>query len=161
MKKNNIYGLISIGIIVGAIFPQALQNLIFKIFERILFNSKIDTFIASGIAAIIGLIISIFIFEKFMNYLVNFDYSKNSELKKALVIGILIKLSFITIWFIIPFIDGWLGESYIQNLRKGYEILNSNIYISKILINGIIPLICYFFIVIIIFKKVNTVANTV
>lgn len=159
MKKNKIYGLISIGILVGALFPQGLQNLIFKIFERILFNSKLDIFIASGISALIGLILTIFIFEKLMNYFIDFDYSKNSEIKKALIIGLLINVSFMITWILIPIIDSWLGESYRINLRNGYEILSSNLYISEFLINGLSSLICYILIVIIIFMKVNTVAN--
>lgn len=159
MKKNKIYGLISIGILVGALFPQGLQNLIFKIFERILFNSNLDIFIASGISAFTGLIFTILIFKKLMDYFIDFDYSKNSEIKKALIIGILINLSFMLTWFFIPIIDSRLGESYRINLRNGYEILSSNFYISEFLINGLSSLICYILIVIIIFKKVNTVAN--
>ncbi|PLX03796.1 MAG: hypothetical protein C0595_05690, partial [Marinilabiliales bacterium] len=157
MKKNKIYGLISIGIMIGVLFPQGLQNLILKIFERILFNSNLDIFIASGISALIGLILTILIFKKLMNYFTDFDYSKKSEIKKALIIGIFINISFLIIWFFIPIIDSRFGESYTNNLKIGYEILHSNIFLSEVLINGMSSLICYVLIIIIIFKKVNTV----
>ena len=159
MKKNKIYGLISIGILIGAIFPQGLQNLIFKIFERILFNTNIDTYLASGISAVIGIILTILIFRKLMNYFIGFDYTKRYELKKALIIGILINLSLMITWFFIPIIDSRLGESYQTNFRKGYEILSSN-FMYEFLISGMSSYICFILIVIIMFRRINTVANT-
>lgn len=157
MEKNKIYGLISIGILIGALFPQGLQNLLFKILERILFNTDLNVFAASGLSAIIGLVVTVLVFIRVMNYFMAFDYTQRSEIKKALVIGLLINVFSVLVWSLLPFMDSWLGSTYSENIIEGYYLLSKNTYMSEFWISGMSSFLCFISIVIIIFNKVNTV----
>ena len=159
MKQNKIYIIISLGILFGAFFPFGIYTLIFKTLERVLFNTGWNTFLASGVAAYVAAIFAVFSFSRIMNYLVKFDYSNISEVKKVFWLGVLANVGIYLIWFLIPLIDGRLGAEYMTNLNRSYQLLNSSILLGHVLINQGSELLCFLSIVYLIYRKINTVAN--
>ncbi|WP_273274791.1 hypothetical protein [Maribacter polysiphoniae] len=156
MEKNKKFTIFSIGILFGAFFPYGIWNLVYKVLERVLFNTDFNTFLASGIAAYTGAIFTIFCFSRISDYLMQFDYSDIFEVKKAFWLGILANGGLFLIWFLIPLIDGLLGQGYMDNLNNAYQTLDSNFILGKITINQGSSFLCFFGIVVLIYKKINT-----
>jgi hypothetical protein len=161
MKQNRIYIIISLGILFGALFPIGIYTLIFKTLQRVLFNTSWNTFLASGMAAYVAVLFAVVSFIRIMNYLVRFDYSNLSEVKKIFWLGVLANVGIYLIWFLIPFIDGGLGVEYMTNLNRSYQLLNSNILWGTILIDQGSAWLCSVSIFYLIYRKINTVGNNV
>ncbi|MGB5463635.1 MAG: hypothetical protein WBM92_09740 [Aureibaculum sp.] len=161
MKQNKVYIIISLGILFGAFFPLGIYTLIFKILERVLFTIEWNTFLASGIAAYAAALFTVFSFSQIMDYLIQFDYSHLSEVKKVFWLGVLANVGLYLVWFLIPIIDGRLGADYMANLHRSYELLNSNVFLGSVLINQGSAFLCFISIVIIIYRKIISVGSTV
>ncbi len=159
MKQNKVYIIISLGILFGAFFPTGIYTLIFKTLERVLLSNDLNVFLASGIAAYTAVILAVLSFRPIMNYLVQFDYSKVTEIKRVFWLGVLANVGMYLIWFLIPLIDGGLGMDYIKNLNDSHKLLNSNILWGPVLINQGSAFLCFISIVYLIYRKINTVPN--
>ncbi len=155
MNNNKTYIIISIGILFGALFPIGVYTLIFKILERILFNTSLNTFLASGTSAYTAAIISILSFSLMMEYLITNDYSKVSQVKKVFCVGIIVNILIHLLWFFIPFIDGYLGLEYMNTINQAYELLASDLVFGHLITNISGQLVTFIGIVYLMYKRIT------
>jgi hypothetical protein len=161
MGKSRHFGILSIGILFGALFPFGLHTLLFKIFERILFLSDLNILFSSAIAAYTSVILTVILFIKTMNMLVISDLNQKIEIKKKIKIGVFVNLSLYFVWFLIPFIDNNLGIEYSSKIYRTYEILSTEFFWYEILINQLSSIICFSIIIGIMYQSVNTIGSEV
>ena len=159
MKQNKIYIIISLGILFGTLFPVGIYTLTFKTLQRVLFNTSWNTFLASGTAAYVAVLFAVVSFIQIMKFLVKFDYSNLSEIKKVFWLGVLANVGIYLIWFLIPIVDASLGAEYMTNLNRSYQLLNSNILWGPILIDQGSAWLCFLSIFYLIYRKLNTADN--
>jgi hypothetical protein len=161
MRKDKLFGIISVGILFGVLFPLGLYTLMFKILERILFLTDLDILLSSAIAAYSSVVLAVVLFLKLMNYLINSELNEKKKIKSKMTAGVLANIGLYFFWFLIPFIDNNLGEEYQNKVFKSYELLSTEFVFYEILINQLSSIICFVILVGIMYNKLNTVANNV
>lgn len=126
--NKKIVSALGIGILLSPLFPTGgINGLITKLLERALFNTDLQPLISAGIASAIGLISSIIIFKKVIDYFSKLDYNDSTKLFYVFRISLIIFLGIQLIWSLIPFIDGMLGQSYFLGMNKGFSSINENV----------------------------------
>ncbi|WP_127141837.1 hypothetical protein [Flagellimonas marinaquae] len=161
MRKDKLFGIISVGILFGVLFPLGLHTLMFKILERIFFLTDLDILLSSAIAAYSSVVLAVVLFLKLMNYLINSELNEKRKIKSKMTAGVLANIGLYFFWFLIPFTDNNLGEEYQNKVFKSYELLSTEFVFYEILINQLSSIICFVILVGIMYNKLNTVANNV
>ena len=126
--NKKIVSALGIGVLLSPLFPTGgINDLITKLLERALFNTYLQPLVSAGIASAIGLISSIIVFKKVIDYFSKLDFNDSTKLFYVFRISLIIFLSIQLIWGLIPFIDGMLGQNYFLGMNKGFRSINENI----------------------------------
>ncbi|MEO9473894.1 MAG: hypothetical protein ABJG41_00095 [Cyclobacteriaceae bacterium] len=158
MNKKTI-AILGIGILLSPLFPTSGLNVtITKICERIFFNLELSPLLGAAFSAIIGLSVAVIVFNRVCDVYSKYDYENPSEIMSAFRTSTLIFIAPGLIWFLIPFADRSFGLTYNENLRVGYDFINSNMT-YEFFINAPSWIIGTIIGLYIIFNAVKNVAN--
>jgi hypothetical protein len=132
--NNRIFSILGIGALLSPTFPSdGISTLVTKILERVLFSLNIEPLFAAVFSGIIGLSVAIYIFKLTFELFTNYIETNSDQTSKVLSKAILVFVGYQMTWMIIPFIDGALGQSYINKLNSSYELINKQVYYDLVM----------------------------